>query len=179
LLADIPPSVERTVESLLVETYEADPLPASVLEDLAKGTRHRKDISLSLCVEANGRLVYDTRLFAPNHDPLKLHLFHTYHDSLTAGHQGTKKTYELISREYYWTNMHRDIEQYLANCLQTDQDSEASAVWRAETVARTGAALAAYFVGLRYGATHLDRRQGRRTGGGMPLNENEASDPLQ
>ena len=117
LLADIPPPVGRTpLESLLVEAYETDPFPQSVLDDLAKGTQRRKDISLSLCAEANGRLHYDSRLFVPNHDPLKLHLFRTYHDSPTVGHQGVTKTYELLSREYYWTNMRRDIERYLANC---------------------------------------------------------------
>jgi len=99
-----------------VEAYETDPFPQSVLDDLAKGTQRRKDISLSLCAEANGRLHYDSRLFIPNHDPLKLHLFRTYHDSPTAGQQGVKKTYELPSREYYWTNMRRDIERCLANC---------------------------------------------------------------
>jgi len=117
LLADIPPPVGRPpLESLLVEAYEADPFPQSVLDDLAKGTQRRKDISLSLCAEANGRQHYDSRLFVPEHDPLKLHLFHTYHDSPTAGHQAVKKTYELLSQEYYWTNMRRDIERYLANC---------------------------------------------------------------
>lgn len=43
-------------------------------------------------------------------------LIFSYHDPPYSGHQGYKRTSELISRKYYWPNMIRDIETYVSRC---------------------------------------------------------------
>ena len=40
-----------------------------------------------------------------------------YHDSVLAGHPGRWKTLELISQNYYWVNMTKEINQYVDSCL--------------------------------------------------------------
>jgi hypothetical protein len=40
-----------------------------------------------------------------------------YHNSLLAEHPGRIKTLELISQNYYWVNMTKEINQYIDLCL--------------------------------------------------------------
>ena len=47
---------------------------------------------------------------------LRASLLHEYHDSPVCGHVGVDKTYALISREYYWIPMHRDVTTYVRSC---------------------------------------------------------------
>ena len=39
-----------------------------------------------------------------------------HHDSLTAGHPGRFKTYELISREFWWPGMSVFVRDYVNGC---------------------------------------------------------------
>ena len=39
-----------------------------------------------------------------------------HHDSILAGHPGQYKTWELITRTYWWHSVNRDIAQYVKGC---------------------------------------------------------------
>jgi hypothetical protein len=41
-----------------------------------------------------------------------------YHDFKLSGHLGVRRTYEQISRKYYWKGMYNDISIYVRNCLE-------------------------------------------------------------
>ena len=98
------------------EAYQADPFPSSVVDLLRKGARHSKDISLAECSVRDGRLYYNDRLYVPRHEPLILHLLQSHHDPPSCGHPGQAKTFELLSRTYYWPNMRKDTSRYVRNC---------------------------------------------------------------
>ncbi|TKA50332.1 hypothetical protein B0A49_13656, partial [Cryomyces minteri] len=95
-----------TLQELFQEGYAIDPFLSKVVQMLKDGTRHSKDISLSECAIVNDRLYYDGRLFVPDFDRLRLRLIQDCHNPPAAGHPGRSKTFELLSREYYWPNMH-------------------------------------------------------------------------
>lgn len=114
LLAETTTAPDR--QALWKEGYDADPFPTKVLKMLEAGTRHSKDISLSECTEQDGRLLYRQRLYVPDYDPLRLDIIISHHDNPAAGHQGRAKTLELISRQYYWPSMRKDIDRYVSNC---------------------------------------------------------------
>lgn len=40
-----------------------------------------------------------------------------YHDSVFAGHLGTKRTYAKIAQKYYWKGMYQDVRDYVKTCL--------------------------------------------------------------
>lgn len=101
---------------LFDEGYRIDPFPSEVLEMLRQNKRHSKDISLAECTEIDKRLFYRGCLYVPNHDPLKLEILKSYHDAASAGHAGREKTFELISRDYYWPSMRNYIGKYVRNC---------------------------------------------------------------
>ncbi|KAK8994844.1 hypothetical protein V6N11_045913 [Hibiscus sabdariffa] len=44
------------------------------------------------------------------------------HDSKWAGHPGMHRTLALVTDQYYWPHMDRDIEAYVKTCLICQQD---------------------------------------------------------
>ncbi|KAI8436675.1 hypothetical protein MSG28_010163 [Choristoneura fumiferana] len=41
-----------------------------------------------------------------------------YHDDSTAGHYGTDKTLDRLTKRYFWKGMRKQVETYVRNCLQ-------------------------------------------------------------
>ena len=48
--------------------------------------------------------------------PLKLRLRKDFHEAPAAGHPGRSKTLKLLSRQYYWPKMHKEVDCFLCNC---------------------------------------------------------------
>src|SRR6266550_4623710 len=117
-LADIPPPVGELPpwEASVDGAYANDPLAQEVLRALRNGDRHCRRLSLADCREAAGRLYYQDRLYVPADEALRLRAIRTRHDAPAAGHPGREKTFELLSRDYYWPFMRKDVERYVANC---------------------------------------------------------------
>ncbi|KAI0996661.1 Transposon Ty3-I Gag-Pol polyprotein [Podosphaera aphanis] len=110
------PLRESELSALFDEAYEKDPFPRKIMKMKKDGKQHSKDISLAYCTELNGRLLYQDRIFVPDHDALKIYITKLHHDSPSAGHPGREKSFELISREYYWPSMRDYIARYVRNC---------------------------------------------------------------
>ncbi len=45
-----------------------------------------------------------------------------HHDALVYGHPGINKTYQLISRRYWWPNMRQDIMDYVRGCVECQRN---------------------------------------------------------
>ena len=73
-------------------------------------------MSLGLCQEKEGKLLYQGRLYVPDHSELQLRIIQEAHDAPVAGHPGRSKTLELVSRNYYWASMRKDIDRFCRNC---------------------------------------------------------------
>lgn len=56
------------------------------------------------------------KIYVPKHKELRKAVMHLFHDTLMGGHGGAKATLDLAGRQYYWPNMARDIEDYVAGC---------------------------------------------------------------
>jgi hypothetical protein len=110
------PLLPPAIKDLFTEHYQTDPELASILEALkTKQSRHKR-ITLAECVERDGYLYYRDRLYVPNCPELHAELLRMYHESPVAGHMGRARTYEALSREYYWPNMLDYVEQWVRNC---------------------------------------------------------------
>src|SRR5215213_6083052 len=104
------------IEQLWLQSYLEDSIPNQTLEDLRQGKQRSRHLPLALCKEENSRLIYENRVYVPNHAPLKLRIIRDHHDTPAAGHPGRSKTLKLISRKYFWPKMRRDIDQFCRNC---------------------------------------------------------------
>lgn len=67
--------------------------------------------NLILKTQANGSYT----LYIPPSD-VRQHLLHEHHDTIYAGHLGMDKTYECLTRNYYWPTMRDDVRDYVRSC---------------------------------------------------------------
>ena len=104
------------LQELLDEGYRQDPAPRKVLGALREGRRESKLLVLGDCENRGGYLWYQGKMYIPDYGPLRLRLLRDHHDSPVAGHPGRAKTLELLSRQYYWPQMYRDVDRYVRNC---------------------------------------------------------------
>ncbi|KNF05795.1 hypothetical protein PSTG_01192 [Puccinia striiformis f. sp. tritici PST-78] len=90
----------------------------NIIEDCKKG-RDRKKFSLD---EKTSLLLFDERIYVPDDSSMKLEVLSSRHDSLLAGHHGQDKTQQLISRNFYWPRMTKDIREYVSACYQCQRN---------------------------------------------------------
>ena len=64
----------------------------------------------------SGLLLFDNLIYVPNSLDVKLSILQTYHDSPSSGHFGHARTFELITRSYYWPKLRSFVERYVNSC---------------------------------------------------------------
>jgi hypothetical protein len=78
-------------------------------EQVLKDGNINKDFSIT-----DELLCWKNRIYVP--EGLRHRVIQSEHDSKVAGHFGRKRTLELLTRNFYWTNMERDIRKYCSEC---------------------------------------------------------------
>ena len=63
-----------------------------------------------------GLILFQGKVYVPKDEGIRRDIVKTYHDSLPAGHPGRWKTYELVSRNYWWPGMSSFVEKYVSGC---------------------------------------------------------------
>lgn len=117
-----PAIINDNLEQLLSTAYEFDEQARKLRTAVRERARQHPlaqefRISLSDCtVDSEDRLWYRSRLFVPNSDPLRLQLINDHHTLPSCGHPGVAKTYELLSRGYFWPLMKQTISRFIRNC---------------------------------------------------------------
>ena len=61
-------------------------------------------------------LLWRERVYVPDSITLQEEIITKHHDSELVSHPGYTKTYELITRTYWWPRILEDIKQYVARC---------------------------------------------------------------
>jgi hypothetical protein len=101
-------------------------LTKEVLEEQRKDTYYRgrmEDIEvqreLGFVLSTDGLLykgnkLSDAKLVVP--ETLIRPVIQMHHDKVFAGHQGIKRTRDLLKLHYYWPNMNKDVEEYVKEC---------------------------------------------------------------
>ena len=65
---------------------------------------------------ASSVLTFYGCIYIPDWCDLRHHIIMQYHDSWVTGHLGHKKTLELISHDYWWPQISRQVRQYTWTC---------------------------------------------------------------
>ena len=86
-----------------------------LMEDVKKGSK--PDFVLS----DDGVLRFRTRLCVPNDGDLRREILEEAHYSRLAIHPGGTKMYKDLRQNYWWSEMKRDIAQFVAQCLVCQQ----------------------------------------------------------
>ena len=71
----------------------------------------------------NGLLLYRGKVYIPHsvEDILQQQIIKMHHDLPSAGHLGRWKTYELVSRNYWWPGMTMFVKKYVTGCDMCQQ----------------------------------------------------------
>lgn len=64
----------------------------------------------------DGMIYKGTRLYIPDIKPLQLELIAEYHNVKTVSHRGIDKTYDLLTRKFYWQHMYTCVKEYIQTC---------------------------------------------------------------
>lgn len=64
----------------------------------------------------NGIVLHQGKVYVPQDHDLRRDLVSLHHDTPLTGHMGRWKTYELLSRNYWWPGMSNFVEKYVDGC---------------------------------------------------------------
>jgi len=79
------------------------------------GTKNFRDFTLH-----DGKLLFRNREYVHEHSD-RLAILQYRYDSVLAGHFGMSKTYDLISRDYWWPGIRSMIRDYVKSCETCDR----------------------------------------------------------
>jgi hypothetical protein len=99
----------RSIHEQLREASEQDDLIGRILDAVRQGTSMREN-TVAECSEREGQLYYRGRKYVPEDPELQLRLIKEHHDTPLAGHPGRSKTFDLLSRHYYWKTMRKQVD---------------------------------------------------------------------
>jgi len=63
-----------------------------------------------------GLVLKEGKVYVPKDEELRAEVIWLHHDVPAAGHEGRWKTVELVTRNYWWPRMTRDVEKYMEGC---------------------------------------------------------------
>lgn len=111
------PSVAPDLLKSITLAYDSDPFFKAIKDRLVKG---QEDPAQETFIMEQG-LIYiikgdHRRLCIPKDYGIRTLLLKECHDASLAGHPGVAKTYDLISRHYFWPNMYVDSHDYVTSC---------------------------------------------------------------
>ena len=94
----------------------------SVLHGLDKEVQTWVKANASNCKIVDDLIMYSDKLmtdphhhhiFIPSDPDLQCHLLTAYHDSPISMHRGRDATYNTLSQDFYWCNMHKNVKNWV------------------------------------------------------------------
>ena len=99
-----------------------DPDPQNLDKIRAKHSKQDPSVTIALrghlpgWRECDQIVTFQDRIYIPKEDALRGKVNRAHHNHPSAGHPGHYKTLELVSRNYYWPGMSREIKGYVERC---------------------------------------------------------------
>lgn len=63
-----------------------------------------------------GLLFFKGRVVIPDNGALCSKLLHEMHDTKVGGHLGVLHTYKKLGQQFYWSGMHKPVQEYIKGC---------------------------------------------------------------
>src|SRR6202046_3183198 len=107
---------DTTLRQRIKSTQEYDKEVSQALESILKNgprslTKGLEDWNLE-----DGIILYRGQVYVPKEESLRRDIVKRYHDHVATGHPGRWKTYELVSREFWWPGMSIFVKSYVDGC---------------------------------------------------------------
>ena len=105
----------------LMDSFEENDILAEIKSNLSDAViAEKKDLDGWAVID--GILLFDDLVFVPdtsaglNDLSLRVKVIKEHHDVPTAGHPGIDKTYKMVTRNYIWPDLRKDIIKYVKSC---------------------------------------------------------------
>ena len=101
-----------------------DPSHANIGHGFTSSTQSSPPLSAKLekwkhfLIQDGYLLLHKGRICVPKDDDIRCQILYECHDSPSAGHDGIRKTYALVRKQFYWPGLHKDVQQYVLLCQQ-------------------------------------------------------------
>src|SRR5204862_1136890 len=105
-------TVESSLRQRILDALSVDP----IADEQRRISTTATAIANSPWSWENGLLLHKNLIYIPQDDAIRLELLWEHHNSLLARHYGIAKTYELLSRNYYFPGMLSFIKSYISTC---------------------------------------------------------------
>lgn len=106
-------TITTNLNDQIIAAYPHDPYTAKLLTELAESPAPNGS---TITLDSKGLLYHHQAIIIPDAEDLRLQLVKECHDSPAAGHPGQQKTYDLVSRNYWWPKMKDFVHQYVNSC---------------------------------------------------------------
>jgi len=98
------------------EIITDDTLPA-ILDAQQTSTEYFQQIGNKYPLKHDdGGWTYNERIVVAENNDLRRGVISLYHDSITAGHPGQRRTLDAASKDYWWPTMKEDVRSYIQGC---------------------------------------------------------------
>jgi len=66
--------------------------------------------------KVDGVMYKEGKVYMPKDDRLRTEIIRLHHDTLVGGHGGQWKTVELVTRNFWWPGITKEVKQYVEGC---------------------------------------------------------------
>ena len=66
--------------------------------------------------EVNGIIYKEGKVYIPKDKKLKAEIIQLYYNTLVGGYRGQWKTVELVTRNFWWLEVIKEVKQYMERC---------------------------------------------------------------
>ena len=66
--------------------------------------------------ESEGLILKEGKVYVPKNEKLRAEVIRLHHDTPVGGHGGQWKTTELVTRNFWWLEVSREVKQYVERC---------------------------------------------------------------
>jgi len=66
--------------------------------------------------EKDGLLLKEEKMYVPKDKALRIEVIRLHHDTPVGGHGGQWKTTELVTRNFWWPRVTREVKRYVEGC---------------------------------------------------------------
>ena len=107
---------EEEIVKRIKEARDKDEEVIKVVEEMKKaGVKTLRDEEWQI---EEGLVLKEGRVYVPKDEKLRVEIIRLHHDTLIAGHGGQWKTVELVTRNYWWPGVTKEVKRYVEGCDQ-------------------------------------------------------------
>ena len=66
--------------------------------------------------EVDSVIYKEEKVYILKDDKLRAEIIRLYHDTLIEGHRKQQKTVELVTRNFWWPGIMKEVKQYVEGC---------------------------------------------------------------